>query len=314
MGARPVLLVLRALGLGDLLTSVPAIRGLRRAYQGHELVLAAPAVLGPIVELIGGVDRLVDTQPLQSPSLRGADVAVNLHGSGPESHRCLLRTQPRTLIAFEHPEVPRSFGSPAWSGEEHEVARWCRLLTEHSIACDPCDLALQEPGGAGELVGATLVHPGAGSGARRWPAEHWAKITRTLALQGHRVVITGSESERELALRVAAGAREQVEVIAGSTGLGALAKIVAAARLVVSGDTGIAHLAVAYGTPSLTLFGPTPPALWGPPPDRTQHRVLWKGGRGDPRAARPDPSLMFIQTAEVLDALGTVAPKAGTRS
>lgn len=309
-----MLLVLRALGLGDLLTSVPAIRGLRRAYQGHELVLATPAVLGPIVELIGGVDRLIDTQPLQSPSLRGADVAVNLHGSGPESHRCLLRNQPRVLIAFEHPAVPRSFGSPAWSEEEHEVARWCRLLTEHSIACDPCDLALQAPGGAGDLVGATLVHPGAGSGARRWPAERWAKIARTLALQGHRVVITGSESERELALRVAAGAREQVEVIAGSTGLGALARIVAAARLVVSGDTGIAHLAVAYGTPSLTLFGPTPPALWGPPPDRTQHRVLWKGGRGDPRAARPDSSLMSIQTQEVLDALGTLAPKAGTRS
>ena len=314
MGVRPVLLVLRALGLGDLLTSVPAIRGLRRAYQRHELVLAAPAVLGPIVELMGGVDRLVDTQPLQSPSVRGADVAVNLHGRGPESHRCLLRTKPKTLIAFEHPAVPRSSGSPAWSREEHEVARWCRLLTEHSIACDPGDLSLKAPGGAGDLVGATLVHPGAGSGARRWPAERWAKVTRTLALEGHRVVITGSAAERELAFCVAEGARERVEVLAGSTGLGALARIVAAARLVVSGDTGIAHLAVAYGTPSLTLFGPTPPALWGPPPDRSQHRVLWKGGRGDPRAARPDPSLMSIQTTDVLEALGTLAPKAGTRS
>ena len=49
------------------------------------------------------------------------------------------------------------------------------------------------------------------------------------------------------------------------------------AAVVVSGDTGIAHLATGYGTPSVLLFGPTPPAWWGPLVDLDRHRVLWHG-------------------------------------
>src|SRR5690606_10381445 len=55
----PVILVLRALGVGDLATAAPALRGLRRAFPRDELCLAAPAWLAPLVELVGGIDRLV---------------------------------------------------------------------------------------------------------------------------------------------------------------------------------------------------------------------------------------------------------------
>jgi uncharacterized protein YjbJ (UPF0337 family) len=67
-------------------------------------------------------------------------------------------------------------------------------------------------------------------------------------------------------------------------------------------DTGVAHLATAYRTPSVVLFGPTPPGEWGPPPDRPQHRVLWRGGRGDPHADAPDPGLLAIAVEDVLAA------------
>jgi ADP-heptose:LPS heptosyltransferase len=59
---------------------------------------------------------------------------------------------------------------------------------------------------------------------------------------------------------------------------------------VLCADTGVAHLATAFGTPSVVLFGPTPPARWGPPPERTRHRVLWSGGRGDANGDRPIPA------------------------
>jgi ADP-heptose:LPS heptosyltransferase len=62
---------------------------------------------------------------------------------------------------------------------------------------------------------------------------------------------------------------------------------------------------VAFGTPSVTLFGPVSPALWGPPATTRRHVVLWKGatGRpGDARGERPDPRLLRISVDEVLAA------------
>ncbi|MDP8936461.1 MAG: glycosyltransferase family 9 protein, partial [Actinomycetota bacterium] len=93
-------------------------------------------------------------------------------------------------------------------------------------------------------------------------------------------------------------------VLAGRTDVLELAAAVAAAARVVCGDTGMAHLATALGTPSVVLFGPTPPHRWGPPPERPRHRVLWTGRTGDPHGARPDPGLLQIPVAAVLDALG----------
>nr|WP_249355415.1 glycosyltransferase family 9 protein [Nocardia farcinica] len=43
----------------------------------------------------------------------------------------------------------------------------------------------------------------------------------------------------------------------------------------VCSDTGVGHLATAFGTPSVVLFGPNPPAWWGPPPQRRRHVALW---------------------------------------
>jgi ADP-heptose:LPS heptosyltransferase len=64
----------------------------------------------------------------------------------------------------------------------------------------------------------------------------------------------------------------------------------------------VAHLASAFGTPSVLLFGPTPPAEWGPPRD-PRHRVLWAGRTGDPHGDRPDPGLLAITPARVVDEL-----------
>ena len=74
----------------------------------------------------------------------------------------------------------------------------------------------------------------------------------------------------------------------------------------VCGDTGVAHLATALGTPSVVLFGPTAPARWGPPRERPIHRVLWAGRSGDPHAAEPDPGLLAIAPQMVIDELATL--------
>lgn len=92
------------------------------------------------------------------------------------------------------------------------------------------------------------------------------------------------------------------DVFGGGLPYGRLSALVADARAVVSGDTGIAHLAVAHATPSVTLFGPVPPSRWGPPPD-PRHRALWHPGPdGDPHGRRTDPALLRITPDAVLDA------------
>ncbi|MFI7428995.1 glycosyltransferase family 9 protein [Micromonospora sp. NPDC049836] len=271
-----MILVLRALGVGDLATAVPALRGLRAGLPGRELVLAAPAWLAPLAELTGAVDRVLPTAGPQRLAWAGPppEVAVNLHGRGPQSHRALAATRPRRLLAYRNVAAGHP-GGPAWDGDEHEVRRWCRLLHAHGLPADPADLALRRPAGPGQPAGATLLHPGSKIPAKRWPAERFAALAGELAGRGHRVVLTGSAEERELAGRVARDAGLTADaVLAGRTGLAELAALVADARLVVSGDTGIAHLATGYGTASVVLFGPVPPAHWGPPPDRPRHRVL----------------------------------------
>jgi ADP-heptose:LPS heptosyltransferase len=297
-----VILVLRALGVGDLATAVPALRALRAAHPGRELALAAPGWLAPLVDLVGGVDRLVPTgdpgglrvpgPPPGGPgALRPPDLAVNLHGRGPQSHRALAATRPARLLAFANPDAGHLDG-PAWRDDEHEVERWCRLLAWYGIPADRADLALRRPAPGRTPAGVTVVHPGSKVPAKRWPPGRFAALARELAGRGHRVVVTGSADEVALARSVASAAGlPPGAVFAGRTDLGDLAALVAYARLVVSGDTGVAHLATGYGTPSVVLFGPVPPARWGPPPDRPRHRALWAGARhAAPGPAAGDPA------------------------
>jgi ADP-heptose:LPS heptosyltransferase len=301
-------LVLRALGLGDLLTAVPALRALRRALPDADLVLACPDGLAPLVALVGIDARVHDTVGLEQPLGVRADLAVNLHGRGPQSHR-LLRPVADRQVAFGNAEA--GVPGPVWRPDEHERERWCRLVAEVlDVVADPLDVRLAPPAVASPAPGAVVVHPGAKSASRRWPAERWRAVVERLHTQGHDVVVTGSAAERQLADRVA-GRRGRV--LAGATDLAGLAALVAGARAVVCGDTGIGHLAAAYGVPSVHLFGPSRPADWGPPPG--PHRVLWHGSaRGDPLGEHVDPALLRISVAEVTDQLDRLPARGGTPS
>lgn len=309
----PVLLSYRTLGLGDLLTAVPALRALRRAMPDHHHVHASPASTAPLVAVLDAVDGHLPLPELASvPMAVGSvDVAVNLHGRGPQSHRVLHALQPRRLIAFDQPEAGHR--GPEWREEEHEVHRWCRLLDEHGIDADPSDLHLDVPDGPVDprAPGCTVVHPGAASGARRWPADRFAAVAAAERRRGRHVLVTGSDAEEPLAKRVAGFAElPPTAVLAGRTDLLELARTIAVADRVVCGDTGVAHLTTAVGTPSVVLFGPTPPARWGPPPalgDR--HVALWAGRSGDPHADAPDAGLLELTPGLVVDALDRLPPR-----
>ena len=303
-----MILVLRALGVGDLATAVPALRGLRAGFPDRELVLAAPGWLAPLAELVGGIDRVLPTDgpdrlPWPGPP---PELAVNLHGRGPQSHRMLAGIRPRRLLAFANAEAGHRDG-PDWRAEEHEVDRWCRLLAWYGIPADRTDLALRRPEPGRMPVGVSIVHPGAKATQRRWPPARFAEVARALTARGHRVVVTGNPGERRIAAEVVRRAALPADaLLAGATDLGELAALVAHARLVISGDTGIGHLATAYATPSVLLFGPVPPAQWGPPPDRPWHQALWVGPRPPADDDRPHPALAALDVPQVLDAVDRV--------
>jgi ADP-heptose:LPS heptosyltransferase len=308
MRDRPAAVVLRPLGLVDLLTGVPALRGIRAAVPEHRLVLATTAALRPLAELIDAVDEVLPAGELEPLDWSGPapELAVDLHGKGPLSHVVVADLHPDRLLTFDSPGYP----GPAWHPDEHEVRRWCRLVEEGlGGTCDPDALDLAVPAVPPPVAGAAVVHPGAAFPGRRWPPERFAAVARHLADRGHDVRVTGGPAEVELARGVAAAAGLPDDaVLAGRTTSTELAAVVAAARVVVCGDTGVAHLATAYRRPSVVLFGPVPPALWGPP-DRAGeqgplHVVLWRGdGTGDPWGTELDPALGRLTVAEVTAAL-----------
>ncbi|MEU3845090.1 glycosyltransferase family 9 protein [Streptomyces sp. NPDC028635] len=302
---RPRLLVLRALGLGDLLAGVPALRALRSGFPGHELILAAPAALRPLADATGAVDRLL---PAAAPGRAvprdidwtgpPPDLAVDLHGNGPPSRDVLKALHPRRLWAFAGPD------GPPWWAEEHERDRWCRFLEFHGVPADPADLRLPAPPGPSPAPDAVVLHPGAGAPSRCWPVERYAAVAAALRERGLRVVVTGGEGEEDLVARLAKAARlPDTDTFGGGLPFARLSALVAGARAVISGDTGIAHLAVAHATRTVTLFGPVAPSRWGPPDD-PRHQVLWRPGpeEGDPHGRRTDPALLRITPDDVLRA------------
>jgi ADP-heptose:LPS heptosyltransferase len=310
---RPVALALRALGLGDFLTGLPALELLKRALPEHDVVLAAPAVFAPLIPLVPAVDRLEPTGELMRVARRylGVDVAVDLHGKGPASRRLLAELEPVRLIGFADPAA--GFTGPPWYAAEHEVKRWCRLVgtafglddTESPSVVGAVGVPAEEAD-----AGLTIVHPGAAAASRRWPGERFADVAARLRRQGHRVVITGGPAERSLAESIsdASGAPALLGL-----SLPRLMSVVASARLVVCGDTGVAHLASNYRTPSVVLFGPVSPALWGPPLDPV-HLVIFHGdGTGNPHGEEPDAALLRITVPEVLDAVRQVMQTVDTQ-
>ncbi|HEY4067712.1 MAG TPA: lipopolysaccharide heptosyltransferase II [Burkholderiaceae bacterium] len=117
--------------------------------------------------------------------------------------------------------------------------------------------------------------PGAEYGpAKCWPAEHYAELARSLfAAHGEPVLLLGSGKEAALCESIAAAAPGACRVLAGKTALIDAIGLIAAARGVVSNDSGLMHVAAAFGVPQAAVFGSTSPEHT--PPLNPRARVIW---------------------------------------
>ncbi|MBI2323158.1 MAG: glycosyltransferase family 9 protein, partial [Chloroflexi bacterium] len=116
------------------------------------------------------------------------------------------------------------------------------------------------------------LHPGTGAAVKLWPPEHWHWLAERLAADGWRLVWTGSPAERPLCAPLARAVGGVLA--AGATTLGQLAAPYARCALVLGPDSGPLHLAAAVGTPTVRLFGPADPALFGPRRADGRHVVV----------------------------------------
>lgn len=301
-----VVLVLRALKLGDLLVAVPALHALQRAFPQDRLLFAAQAWLTPIVELVEGFE-LLDTHGLDVaiPLPPGqVDVAVNLHGGGPQSRGRLDALRPRARMGHRFHGVGPRWDGPDWVDGIHERVRWTSLVSWYGFPANPDEVWLLPPPDPSPRPGAAVVHAGAGYRSRHWPVQRFAAVARALVDGGHEVVVTGNATERDRCLEIATEAGlAEADCLAGRITLGELASLVARSEVVVSADTGAAHLASAYARPSVVLFGPAPISEWGPPPGPHVALTREELRLGDVFAAEPDPALLGVSTTDVLAAL-----------
>lgn len=296
--------VFRALQLGDLLCSVPALRALRAALpRAHVTLIGLPwartfaaryAELIDAFEVFPGAPGFPE-QPENQGGLpafvdamreRHFDLAIQLHGSGGIANLLVARFGARALAGFSQPgETPPRGAFVEWPDTLAEPERYNVLMRAMGIDAPSAELsfplAAEDVHDYESLVvrhglhpeRLVLVHPGAQLPSRRWPPERFAAVADELAADGWQIAVTGTAGEVGLTARVIGEMTQPARHLAGETSLGALAALVAHARLVVCNDTGLSHVAAAMRTRSVVVASGSDTRRWAPL-DRDRHRVL----------------------------------------
>ncbi len=300
------IVVVRALkGLGDLLCIIPAMRALRLHFPHARIsLIGLPTAQFVVQRFPQYLDELIDfpsfpgipERSLQVELLpeflarmqqRHFDLALQMHGSGLIVNSFTLLLGAKKTAGFYLPSMycPDPDYFMPYPADEPEVRRNLRLLEFLGIPLqgDSLEFPLTQDDQAelttleiahhlkpGEYV---CVHPGASDASRRWSPKFFASVADALSVRGFDIVLTGTEGEVNIANQVAQAMHTRAVNLAGKTKLGALAALLSRARLLVSNDTGVSHLADALHVPSVVIFITSDPKRWAPM-DRALHRAV----------------------------------------
>jgi ADP-heptose:LPS heptosyltransferase len=329
------ILIISNTALGDTLLSTPAISSLRAAYPKAKITLfihrtyfelfAQNPDIDDWVVYDGGYRRFF--RIIGQLRKRKFDLATILHGNEPQAtpmaylsgarlifklpndnaFRFLLtNTEPITRWKnFSHgidqrlavaqlasaPATTRRMSLPLVAEAAHQMHNW---LSERDF------------GGKRKII---AIQPGASTTSRRWQAARFREfIIKLLEVDSDvAVVITGSDKELKLAERIATSIDpRRILITSGKIPLVWLPHLLKCCRLLVTGDTGTMHLAIAIGIPVLALFAVSDHRISGPAYDLKMHRVIQKWRTCDPCLSKkcpfPEPICMEnISVDEVLE-------------
>lgn len=277
--------------LGDVVMAQPALAALRQACPDAHLTVAARASVAGALAFVEGVDAVL-TLPAGSSAGAQArllaaerfDRAVLLPNSFHAAwlawragirRRAGFRGDGRSWLLTERVARPaglvRHVGyyralTSALGFESATAAPSLRLTADARAEAD----ALLAAHGVPADTPMVVLAPGAAGGpAKQWRPEHAARLVGDLcARDGVRVVLVGATGDRAVAERVChalpVSARARVVDLVGETSLSGLAGVLARARVVIANDSGALHLAAAFGTPVVALFGATDERVTAP--------------------------------------------------
>jgi ADP-heptose:LPS heptosyltransferase len=193
--------------------------------------------------------------------------------------RKFIRPFDRIIVWMRDPDGSLRRGLETCSARRVDVfpglpdAHWSRHASEYYAEClglselPPLRLAIAPAGTPLDVV----IHPGSGSPTKNWPLENFREVADAFVAQGRRVTWCAGPAEEERG-----GLSPLHDDDLRGLSLVELARRLGTARLYLGNDSGITHLAAALGVPTLAVFGPTDPRIWGPRGRRV--RIL----QGDP--------------------------------
>jgi heptosyltransferase-1 len=257
--------------------TIHALRQLRRTLRAgaYDTVLDLQGAIrsSVVARLTGSRRRIGEAEPREKP----ARWLTNEHISTSGAHVIEQGLELASAIAADElgPVLPVLPVCPA-------AEIWCDQLL------------------AGSSAPVVLFNPGAGWGAKRWPAERYGEVAAALAAKGCRVFVNVGPGEEALAATVVEATGGAALPLAAT--LDQLIALTRRITLCIAGDTGPLHLACAFGKPVVGIYGPTDPGRNGP--FGVPYRVLRSplSRRDHTRHADPEAGLLTIQPGQVLAA------------
>ncbi len=275
----PRILLIRFSSIGDILLATPLVRALRARHPGAHLAFLTREPFTPLVRDNSRLSEVIGyrrDQPLDELAaalrLRNFSHVLDLHGSlRSRALRFLVparwsryrnhRLAREILIRYKKNVYPRPVPVPE---RYFEAARGLGVLPDGLPPEFFLSAAAKEEAGAW-LLGAGLpagrgwigLAPGAAHQTKRWPQEYWQELATRLTAAGYSVIAVGGPEDLAAGEAVAAAGGTAAVNAAGRFGLQGTGAILARCGAVVSGDTGVMHMATGVGSPVVALFGPT---------------------------------------------------------
>ena len=279
--------------IGDAVMSEPLLA--RLAARGEQLTVAALPWVAPVYRAMPQVFDAIDlpfahgrldwaARRRVAATLRGRfDTAYVLPNSLKSALLPWLAGIPKRIgyqgesrYVLLNQRLPNPAGRPPMVAFYSALSGESPLEGERPLMLFDPSVLQRATGGSGVAAGAYFVFaPGAEYGpAKCWPAGHYAELARELHRRhGQPVLLLGSGKEAALCQQIADQAPGACRVLAGRTALIDAMALVAAARGVVTNDSGLMHVAAAFGVPQAAVFGSTSPEHT--PPLNARARVLW---------------------------------------